>query len=429
MATTPTLLVGTTTSTTSTTLATAGASGTTIVTNIVAANPDTSAQQLTLNLSNSGVSYPILSGVSIPAQSSAFFDLKQVLGTSQTITGYSTGGSGNPGAWAAGTNATSNNWNSIATNGAGVWVAVGATTGAAATTTGIYSTNNGATWSTFTLPTSSIWTSVTYGNGYFVAVAGAGNAAGTSTSTATAYSTVANVASTWTAGGALPSTTTWVSVAFGLVNGTTPTFVAIAGAGTAGTAAAYSTNNGVTWTASTLATSSTWQSVAFGTFNGGSPTFVAIAGGGTAGTVNGYSTTGTGTWTAGSALPSSTTWTSVTYGNGIFVAVAGAGTSGTINAYSTAAGTWVAGSPLPSSAAWYGVTYSGGNFIAVGTNVAAYSQNNGQNWVAFGTQPSVAMRAIASGQGATVSPAYGAATIEYSQLPTIALSISGVVIV
>ena len=424
MATTPTLMYGAQTSNTLSTLYTAPASGTTIVTNVVAANPTTAAQTFTLNSANSGVSYPLLSNVTVPANTSAFFDLKQVVGTSQAITGFSNGGAGIPGAFTAATNATSNNWNSIATNGAGVWVAVGATTGAAATTTGIYSTNNGVTWATFTLPTSSIWTSVTYGNGYFVAVAGAGNAAGTSTSTATAYATVANVAATWTAGGALPSATTWVSVAFGLVNGTTPTFVAIAGAGTAGTAAAYSINNGTTWTASTLATSATWVSLTYG--NG---YFVAIAGSGTASTVNGYSATGIGTWTAGGALPSSTTWESVTYGNGAWVAVAGGGTAGTINAYSTTAGTWVAGSALPSSAAWYGVTYSGGNFIAVGTNVAAWTNGTGGTWTAYSTQPAIAFRAIGSGQGQVVAIAYGASTVDYSSNPTLSLSISGVVIV
>jgi microcompartment protein CcmK/EutM len=128
-------------------------------------------------------------------------------------------------------------------------------------------------------------------------------------------------------------------------------------------------------------------------------------------------------------LPSSTTWESVTYGNGAWVAVAGGGTAGTINAYSTTAGTWVAGSALPSSAAWYGVTYSGGNFIAVGTNVAAWTNGVGGTWTAYSTQPAVAFRAIGSGQGQVVAIAYGASTVNYSSNPNLSLSISGVVIV
>ena len=146
MATTPTLMVGAQITPTSTTLYTAPATGTTVVTNIVAANASSLAQQVTVNLANSGTSYPIISNVTVPANSSAFFDLKQVLGQSQTITGLSTG-SGTLGALTTGTNATANNWNSITTNGTGTWVAVGATTGAAATTTGMVSTNNGVTWS------------------------------------------------------------------------------------------------------------------------------------------------------------------------------------------------------------------------------------------------------------------------------------------
>ena len=62
----------------------------------------------------------------------------------------------------------------------------------------------------------------------------------------------------------LPSSQSWISVAYG--NGA---FVAVA---SGSTAAAYSTNGGVTWTAATLPSSQTWRSVAYG--NGA---FVAVA--------------------------------------------------------------------------------------------------------------------------------------------------------
>ena len=67
-------------------------------------------------------------------------------------------------------------------------------------------------------------------------------------------------------------------------------------------------------------------------------------------------------------MPSSSSWTSVTYGNGYFVAVAQVTTAG---AYSTNGTTWTA-STMPSSSDWFGVTYGNGYYVAV-----AYSTNSG----------------------------------------------------
>ena len=60
-------------------------------------------------------------------------------------------------------------------------------------------------------------------------------------------------------------------------------------------------------------------------------------------------------------LPSSATWYSVTYGNGVFVAVA---SSTTAAATSPDGITWTART-LPSSAQWISVTYGNGVFVAV----------------------------------------------------------------
>ena len=78
-----------------------------------------------------------------------------------------------------------------------------------------------------------------------------------------------------------------------------------------------------------------------------------------------------GSWTA-RTLPSSASWNSVTYGNGVFVAVA----SGTAAATSPDGITWTART-LPSSASWYSVTYGNGVFVAVaqGSAVAANTLN------------------------------------------------------
>ena len=76
-------LARTAAATTSTTLYTVPASTTTIVTNIVVDNTSASDQTFTINLD--GVA--LLSSAAIAANASAFFDLKQVLATTKTITG------------------------------------------------------------------------------------------------------------------------------------------------------------------------------------------------------------------------------------------------------------------------------------------------------------------------------------------------------
>ena len=70
-------------STTSATLYTVPSSTTTIVTNIVVDNTSTTPQTFTINLN--GVA--LLSSAAIDANASAFFDLKQAIPTTQTITG------------------------------------------------------------------------------------------------------------------------------------------------------------------------------------------------------------------------------------------------------------------------------------------------------------------------------------------------------
>ena len=205
-----------------------------------------------------------------------------------------------------------------------------------------------------TLPSSGSWTGIAWTNGQWVAVR-SGSSASAKSSNGTS----------WTAGGALPSSTTWTSVAAGLI-GTSNYFVAIA---SGGTAAAYSTDFGLTWSASTLPSSSTWSSV---TYYGGY--FVAIASGGTAAA---YSSNGT-SWTA-STLPSSATWSDVVGGligtSNYFVAIA---SGGTVAAYSPDNGaTWAATGALPASTTWSAISFGANRFVAVarGTVNAAVSTN------------------------------------------------------
>jgi hypothetical protein len=83
MATISKALARTAAATSSATLYTVPSATTTIVTNIVVDNTSGSDQTFTINLD--GVA--LLSSAAIAANASAFFDLKQVLATTKTITG------------------------------------------------------------------------------------------------------------------------------------------------------------------------------------------------------------------------------------------------------------------------------------------------------------------------------------------------------
>ena len=83
MATTSKALFRGAAATSSATLYTVPSSTTTIVTNIVVDNTSASAQTFTINLD--GIA--LLSSAAIDANASAFFDLKQALAATKTITG------------------------------------------------------------------------------------------------------------------------------------------------------------------------------------------------------------------------------------------------------------------------------------------------------------------------------------------------------
>jgi len=72
-------------------------------------------------------------------------------------------------------NGTNNIWTNSVAYGAGVFVAVGTTTAGAATNIA-NSSPDGVTWTQRTLPATQTWTSVTYANGYFIAIGTTGAA-------------------------------------------------------------------------------------------------------------------------------------------------------------------------------------------------------------------------------------------------------------
>ena len=83
MATTATILYRGAASVSPTTLYTVPSSTTAVITNIVVANTTVSTATFTITLNGTD----ILSSVSLAANSSAFFDLKQVLTTGQILSG------------------------------------------------------------------------------------------------------------------------------------------------------------------------------------------------------------------------------------------------------------------------------------------------------------------------------------------------------
>jgi surface protein len=224
------------------------------------------------------------------------------------------------------------------------------------------------------------WKSITYGNGRFVAVA--------SYSTKAAYS---DDGITWTET-TLPSSVNWYSVTYG--NGR---FVAVA---SNSTASAYS-DDGITWNAATLPSSTNWYSVTCG--NG---RFVAVA---NTSDKTAYSDDGIN-WIE-VTMPSSAIWYSVTYGNGRFVAVA---SNSTKAAYSDDGITWNAAT-LSSSASWQSVTYGNGRFVVVAQNStkAAYS-DDGINWTETTLPSSAYWQSVTYGNGRFVAAAYNSTKVAYS---------------
>lgn len=84
MATTPKVLTRAAAATSSATLYTVPASTTTIVTNIAVTNTAGTAATFTIALD----SVVLIPAASVAANSTAFFDIKQVLATTKTITGF-----------------------------------------------------------------------------------------------------------------------------------------------------------------------------------------------------------------------------------------------------------------------------------------------------------------------------------------------------
>ena len=273
--------------------------------------------------------------------------------------------------------------------------------------------SDGQTWSSITLPSAQSWSSIAYGNGYWVAVASGSATAAVSKSNGQGWRT-----------STLPSSTTWSNIAYG--NGTFVTFASGTSTGV------YSTNYGTTWTA--CQTSSTLTATGF-TVSGGTATLtyatqsiapftiggtVTLTGFSplqTSGTVNTINTTFTvtacttsqvqfaltGTYTVSilgsvtgirTGLPTSSAWSGIAYGNGLFVAISSGSTAA---AYSFNGQTWYA-STLPASSTWTSIAYGQQTFVVVSsTSITPTYTQNGSTW--YSSNIAVVATAVTYGQG------------------------------
>ena len=205
----------------------------------------------------------------------------------------------------------------------------------------------------------------------------------------------------WAAGGALPASMGQIAV--GKIGGTTY-WVTIPADSGASTAAAYSTNNGTTWTGMTLPANVIWESIGFGVDK-----FMAVARTGeTATSTNGN------TWTGATALATpndGSGYQGVAYGAGKWVAIA-SNTSTDSSYYSIDSGTtWIA-CTMPSQTDGYRDVAFGNNIwvVAGNSDELAYSPDG----ITFTDNVSTlgAVSQIGYGQGLFVAQGFDGANYQ-----------------
>jgi hypothetical protein len=264
--------------------------------------------------------------------------------------------------------------------------AVNATGGGTASASVNVTTKNGqkaVTWTARSSASDLLWTSVTYGNGLFVAIPeykdGTGNKVMTSPDgiTWTSRTSAADIG--------------WRSVTYG--NGL---FVAVANSfsGSANNQVMTSPD-GITWTLRTSASSNFWNSVTYG--NG---LFVAVS---SSGTRNRVMTSPDGiTWTTRSSAADNN-WISVTYGNGLFVAVSGDGTQRVMT--SPDGITWTIRSTVLDNISWMSVIYGNGIFVAVSGSSYVMTSPDGITWTSRTAASSNEWNSVTYGNGLFVAVA------------------------
>jgi hypothetical protein len=246
---------------------------------------------------------------------------------------------------AVSTGTASGDWNSVATDGNGVWVAV-ASSGMNRV---MRSTNGGANWAAVNGP-SEAWRSVVYGDGVWVAVASSGTNRVMRSTNGGANWSQAGIAVADSAG------QQWMSVAYG-----NNVWVAVARNADLGDNRRLmrSTNRGVNWTTSRVDTHE-WSSVA----TDGNGTWVAVASGGDNNNLNRVlRSSNEGQDWESVTVPEANGWESVAYGNGVWVAVAYSGTNRVMRSVDDGRN-WSTVAPSEANR-WYSVAYGNGVWVAV----------------------------------------------------------------
>ena len=259
----------------------------------------------------------------------------------------------------------------------GTGYAIGNTLTIAGTSLGGTATNN------ITVTVTNVVSGTGVINNFTYSGVGAGGKYVALSSTSGTATLVSSDGITWGAGGALPTSTVWNKVTYGVVNGVGTWIANTYGAAST---AAVSINGGVLWTATgSFTTTSSWA-VGYGNGN-----FIAVAGSAT-----NISANGGVSWTAGGSLPFSGSWINPAYGAGVWVTISMSTSSA---AYSTNNGVSWTGSSI-TYATWANVTYGNGRFVAMSPESSAYSID-GITWT-ISNNP-VGAHTVAYGQGLFVS--------------------------
>ena len=302
------------------------------------------------------------------------------------------------------------------------------------------------TWTQQSMPSSLSWSSITYGNGVFVAIARGSNVAAISPD-----------GINWTTS-TLPSSSNWRSIAYG-----NRIFVAISSTVLSSPSGfnSYSpvaiSSDGINWTETTVPASTGF--VGFNSITYGNGIFVVTGGsGGACRSSDGVNWLGSNTLmppssnpigntaygnglfvtvgvsVAGNRIyysPDAVTWTlggsyanlsSVTYGNGVFIAV----TYGNVVVISSDGINWITTSTLPASTNWSYVTYGNGIFIAVSTasNISAISFDGITWYLKTLPGPTMNWNSVSYGNGTfvTIGTSSIAATSQFNVRPTIRIT-------
>jgi hypothetical protein len=231
------------------------------------------------------------------------------------------------------------------------------------------------------MTTDTVWNSVTYGDGEFVALSQSGSIFDYSTNGITWSSTNLGVGAS-----------SFTTIAYG-----DGVFVALGNDG--GTGVAWYSTNGINWTQTTIPVAG----VASVTYADGE--FVGVA----QNTASGVVSTNGITWTP-TTLESNDAWNQVAYANGEFVTV---NWNDSTYDYSSNGTTWVA-STFPGSYDGGGVVAADGGFISFDDEGDYYTSTNGTNWTegSYGTGSFNLGNGVATNGSTVVVVPYGGTQAE-----------------